>query len=122
MNKMYYKILIVLNMILLIFIFTSCNSNDLAVISNDYSNIKYKGYIYTISDYSFTRPINSEKIGSKVDGEISFLNIPVIVYNDVYISDEYPNYLWLLTSADYSENEKFEQSKIGNEVMYELIE
>lgn len=120
MKKSYYKLLIILSMIL--FIFTSCNSNDLAVISDDYSNIKYKGNIYTISDYPALRPNNSEKIESKVDGDTSFLNIPFIVYDDVYISDEYPNYLWLLTSADYSENEKFELSKIGNEVMYELIE
>lgn len=92
------------------------------MISNDYLNINYKGYIYKISDYPFSKPINCEKIDSKVDGDIPIFNIPVIIYNDVYISDEYPKYLWLLTSADYSENEKFEQSKIGNEVMYELIE
>lgn len=113
MMKKVYCLFIVLMIFALL---SSCGSaTDKAVISNDYSQITYNNEVYLLADYFMDIPDDAIEIDAAVENEIT---LPIIEYNDAYISNTYPNYIWLRTTYDGTANSKFAEVLQGNAVMY----
>lgn len=109
--------------VLLIFITistTSCiNLNENIVISEDYMTIHYNSERYKISELYMSIPEDAiEHDNPVVENEDIFYYLLPICGDVVYISESEPNYLWLVTETDCTEDEKFQEIRSKN---YELL-
>ncbi len=94
-----------------------------AFVSEDYSKITYQNQTYTIvHDYFYDRPVDSQKVETKVENtEYIPIFDDIMNYDDVYVSENNPDFLWLLTTMDYPDgNDRFQDAIRGNVVMYKL--
>ena len=122
--------LVLVAVILVGVITTACLTNsvsknttneEMAIISNDLSNIEYDGHYYTLcsEDLFFdgrTKPDDAVKIESTI---IDYDIMPIIEYNNLYKSEAYPDYLFLDTTLDESYKE-FLAAQKGVTVLYKI--
>lgn len=106
------KFMLINIMLILLLLVSSCT--NAAKISKDYSKIIYDNKEYELYDHFIVKPDDAVEVYSSKSLLIS--------YDVIYLSESWPDFLWLDTSTDSTENEKFESVLTGNTVVYKIVE
>lgn len=108
------KCIFIFQILICLLLVSSCSKNEKqVVISKDYSKITYNDKEYELLDCFINKPDDAIEVYSYSS---------IISYDVIYSSESFPEYIWLETSTDYTENKKFESVLTGNVAVYKTIE
>ncbi len=108
-SNMFRNYLFLILLIFNILFLASCGPDDNVVISEDYMSISYDSQKYNLVNYSMDMPDDCYETDATVENEDFLYYILPLFYDKVYISESAKDYIWLSTTKDYTDNEKFEE-------------